>query len=529
MRYHGPAMSEQRTETASGRVVVRFAPSPTGYLHLGSARTGLYNFIFARSRGGLFILRIEDTDLSRSTDEAIRQIISSMREMGLEWDEGPEVPGPHGPYRQTERQSIYHEHIERLLESGHLYPCFCTPEELEAERRAAQAEKRDWIYSGKCRALPPEERERRQAAGEQYTLRVRVPDGVTVFHDLLRGPVEFANDTIGDFIVQRSDGTVTYNLAVVVDDVTMEITHVIRGDDHISNTPKQVVVYEALGAPVPEFLHMPLLFGTDRKKLSKRHGATKLEQLTAQGYLVEVVRNYLCFLSTEFDESMITWTLEDLVQRFDVLSLGTSASIFDPEKLRWMNGRFIRQLADVVLGERLEEYLTRVGFYGEPAAVGELAAAGPEALAAIVEGAEETHALLVAPDEVQEALTRQLAPLVREKMELLADFIPLAGWFFRPLSFTAEARERLAGTPGAADTLRAAAVALEQLPDWTLEAVEALVRDLPSHLELKPKAVFAALRLGMSGQVVTPGLFESLWVLGRDEAAGRLATAAAEL
>ncbi len=510
--------------------MVRFAPSPTGYLHLGSARTGLYNYIFARSRGGVFILRIEDTDLSRSTDEAILQIISSMREMGLEWDEGPEVPGPHGPYRQTERDGIYHEHIGRLLQSGHLYPCFCSAEELEAERQMAQAEKRDWVYSGKCRALSPEEGERRQAADEPFTLRMRVPaGGVTVFHDLLRGPVEFANDLIGDFIVQRSDGTVTYNLAVVVDDVTMEITHVIRGDDHISNTPKQVVVYEALGAPVPEFLHMPLLFGTDRKKLSKRHGATKLEQLTAQGYLVEVVRNYLCFLSTEFDESMITWTLDDLVERFDVLGLGTSASIFDPEKLRWMNGRFLRQLDDVALGERLEEYLTRVGFYGEPAAVEELARTGPEALAAVVEGAETAHALLVAPDELQEALTRQLAPLVREKMDLLADFIPLAGWFFRPLAITEDAHARLAGTPGAADTLRAAALALEQLPEWTLEAVEALVRDLPSRLEQKPKAVFASLRLGMSGQAVTPGLFESLWVLGRDEVAGRLVTAAAEL
>jgi glutamyl-tRNA synthetase len=529
MGYHVPPMSEQSEKAAQEPVVVRFAPSPTGYLHLGSARTGLYNYLFARRRGGRFILRIEDTDLSRSTDEAILQIISSMREMGLDWDEGPEVPGPHGPYRQTERQDIYHEHIERLLADGHVYPCFCSSEELEAEREAAQAEKRAWVYSGKCRALPRDEVERRRAGGEPFTLRVHVPPGVTVFHDLLRGPVEFANDTLGDFIVQRSDGTITYNLAVVVDDVTMEVTHVIRGDDHISNTPKQVVVYEALGAPVPEFLHMPLLFGTDKKKLSKRHGATKLEQLTAEGYLVEVVRNYLCFLSTEFDDSMITWSLDDLVTRFDVLGLGTSASIFDPEKLRWMNGRYIRQMDDVALGERLVEYLTRVGFYGEPAAVEELARLGPEALAAEVEGAETAHALLVAPDEEQEAFTRRVAPLVREKMDLLADFVPLAGWFFRPLTFAAEARERLAATAGAADTLRAAAVGLERLGEWTPEAVEAFVRELPAHLELKPKAVFAALRLGMSGQSVTPGLFESLWVLGRDEAAGRLATAASLL
>ena len=357
-------------------VRVRFAPSPTGYLHLGSARTGLYNYIYARQHAGVFILRIEDTDLSRSTDEAIAQIIRSMREMGLDWDEGPEAPGGHGPYRQTERTAIYGEHIDRLLADGHLYACFCTAEELEAERTAAQAEKRAWVYSGTCRSLAPEEVERRKAAGEPWTLRFRVPPGKTVFDDMIRDPVEFDNATIGDFIVQRSDGTITYNLAVVVDDVTMEITHVIRGDDHISNTPKQILIYEALGAPVPKFLHMPLLFGTDRKKLSKRHGATNLGQLTAMGFLVGVVRNYLCFLSTEFDETMIGWTLDHLVGRFDVEKLSPSPSIFDPDKLRWMNGRAIRVMGDEELGERLVAYLTRIGFYGDVARLEGLAAGG---------------------------------------------------------------------------------------------------------------------------------------------------------
>ncbi len=524
MRYHGRPMTENR------HIRVRFAPSPTGYLHLGSARTGLYNYIFARRHEGTFILRIEDTDLTRSTDEAIVQIIESMKEMGLHWDEGPGVPGPHGPYRQTERDGIYHEHVARLLETGHLYPCFCTPEELEAERTAAQQEGRAWVYSGKCRGLEPDEVRRRQAAGEPYTLRVRVPEGRTVFHDILRGDVAFENDTIGDFIVQRSDGTVTYNLAVVVDDVTMEITHVIRGDDHISNTPKQVVIYEALGAGVPEFLHMPLLFGTDKKKLSKRHGATKLEQLTAEGFLVEVVRNYLCFLSSEFDETMITWSLDDLVADFDVTKLGTSPSIFDPEKLRWMNGRYVRAMTDEWLGGRLVEYLTRVGFYGDPAGVGELATRGPQVLAAAVEDAETEHRMPpTVPDEEQEALTRAVAPLVHEKIEVLADFIPMAGWFFRPLAFAPEALERLQGTSGAAETLATAAAGLRELTEWDVPAIETLVRELPQRLELKPKVVFAALRLGMSGQSVTPGLFESLWVLGRDQAVARLEQAAAQL
>jgi glutamyl-tRNA synthetase len=508
---------------------VRFAPSPTGYLHLGSARTGLYNYIFARQHAGLFILRIEDTDLSRSTDEAIVQIIASMREMGLYWDEGPGAPGPHGPYRQTERDDIYREYVDKLVSAGHLYPCFCTAEQLEAERAAAQAEGRGWVYQGTCRGLSADEVARRQAAGEAYTLRVRVPEGRTVFHDILRGDVAFENDTMGDFIVVRSDGSVTYNLAVVVDDHTMEITHVIRGDDHISNTPKQVVIYHALGTEVPEFLHMPLLFGTDKKKLSKRHGATKLEQLTAEGFLVEVVRNYLCFLSAEFDESMITWSLDDLVRDFDVTKLGTSPSIFDPEKLRWMNGRYLRAMTDEWLGGRLVEYLTRVGFYRDPVGVGELAGRSVQALAHAVEDAETEHVPPTPPDEEQEALTREIAPLVHEKLEVLADVIPMAGWFFRPLELTPEALERLQGTAGAAETLATAAADLRDLPEWDVPAIETLVRELPQSLGLKPKFVFAALRLGMSGQTVTPGLFESLWVLGRDNAVARLEQATALL
>jgi len=480
------------------KIIVRFAPSPTGYLHLGGARTALYNYIFARRHDGVFIVRIEDTDPSRSTDEAIAQIVRSLREMGLDWDEGPGKPGPHGPYRQTERAAIYRAFIDRLLAGGHLYPCFCTPEELAAEREQAQAEKRAWLYSGKCRSLSADEIRRRQAAGEPWTLRFKAPTtGVTGFDDLLRGRVEVPNDTIGDFIVQRSDGTITYNLAVVVDDVSMQVTHVIRGDDHIPNTPKQILIYEALGAPVPKFLHMPLLFGIDRKKLSKRHGATKLEELVDQGFLPEVVRNYLCFLSTEFDESMITWSLADLVREFDVEKLGTAPSIFDPEKLRWMNGRFIRQLPAAELGERLVAQLERIGFFAAPAT------------------------------DAQRNLVRAVAPLVQEKIEVLNDFVGIAGWFFRPLELSQEARARLAATPEAARVLAAAIAALENVTPFDAEHVETVVRALPDQLGVQPKAVFAALRLGMSGQTVTPGLFESLATLGREEAVARLRQAAA--
>ena len=492
---------------------MRFAPSPTGYLHLGGARTALYNYIFARRHGGTFVLRIEDTDLTRSTDEAIAQIVASLGELGLEWDEGPGRPGPHGPYRQTERRGIYEEHVQTLRDEGRLYPCFCSPEQLEEARTQARQEKRDWVYDGTCRDLSADEIERRMAAGEPWTLRFRVPDGETRFDDMLRGGVVVDNATIGDFIVQRSDGTVTYNLAVVVDDATMEISHVIRGDDHLSNTPKQVLIYEALGVSVPRFLHMPLLFGTDRKKLSKRHGATKLEELTGMGFLPEVVRNYLCFLSTEFDESMITWTLTELVDGFDVEALGTSASIFDPEKLRWMNGRFIRSLDVDEFGERVLEYLTRTGFYDVSRQW-----VAPDVQLAV--------GMPAAPSPEQEELTRRVAPLVQEKVEVLGDVGGLAGWFFRPLRLSDEALSRLRDIDDVGRVLTTAAAGLEKLDPWEAGTVEELVRGLPAELEMKPRAVFAALRLGMSGQRVTPGLFESLWVLGRDEAATRLRAAA---
>jgi len=480
------------------RVRVRFAPSPTGFLHLGGARTALYNWIYARRHEGDFILRIEDTDPTRSTDEAIRQIVDSLHELGLDWDEGPDVGGPCGPYRQTQRQAIYREYLGRLEAAGQAYSCFCTPQELEAERAVAVTGKGSWVYSGRCRDLPAGEVEKRVAAGEPAATRFRVPAGVTVVDDMLRAPVEFANETIGDFIIRRSDGTFTYNFAVVIDDVTMAVSHVIRGDDHLSNTPKQVLIYQALGESTPRFLHIPLLFGTDRKKLSKRHGATTVEELTADGFLPEVVRNYLVLLSSEFDESMVSWAPQDLVANFDLEQLNTSATIFDPEKLRWMNGRFIREMAPEALAEALLAYLTRTGFFAD-----------------------------ATPGDAHRRLVRELAPLVQEKIDLLAQFPAVAGFFFRPLAISDEVRARLATTASARETLECAAVTLARVEPFDVEHVEAAVRALPEELGVKPKAVFAAVRLGMSGQTVTPGLFESLVVLGRDEAAGRLATAAA--
>ena len=290
-------------------VRVRFAPSPTGKLHIGGARTAIYNWAFARANGGTFILRIDDTDPTRSTDENTQIILRAMRWLGLDWDEGPEVGGDFGPYAQTERLDLYKQAAQKLWDEGKAYPCFCTKEQLDADRKAAQERKDPFQgYQRRCRDLDPEEARRRIEAGEPYVLRIKVPEdrGDVVIHDAVHGEVTFDAKELDDFVIFRSDGTPTYNFATVVDDAMMKITHVIRGDDHLSNTPRQVMVYEALGAPVPTFAHISMILGADGKKLSKRHGATSVEEYRDAGYLSDAFVNYLALLG---------WSLDELIER----------------------------------------------------------------------------------------------------------------------------------------------------------------------------------------------------------------------
>ena len=285
-------------------VRVRFAPSPTGKLHIGGARTAIYNWAFARANGGTFILRIDDTDPTRSTDENTQIILRAMRWLGLDWDEGPEVGGDFGPYAQTERLDLYKQAAQKLWNEGKAYPCFCTKEQLDADRKAAQERKDPFQgYQRRCRDLDPEEARRRIEAGESYVLRIKVPEdrGDVVIHDAVHGEVTFDAKELDDFVIFRSDGTPTYNFATVVDDAMMKITHVIRGDDHLSNTPRQVMVYEALGAPVPTFAHISMILGADGKKLSKRHGATSVEEYRDAGYLSDAFVNYLALLGWSLD------------------------------------------------------------------------------------------------------------------------------------------------------------------------------------------------------------------------------------
>ena len=322
---------------------VRFAPSPTGHLHVGNARTALFNWLMARGGGGTLLLRIEDTDVERSSDESERGILEDLRWLGLQWDEGPDVGGPFGPYRQSERLDLYRGHAERLIEAGHAYRCFCSAEQLEVERQAALAAGLPPRYAGTCRGLDPGEARRRVAAGERAVVRFRVPtDRDVAFDDLVRGRVSFHTSVIGDPVLLRSDGNPAYNFAVVVDDALMAVTHVVRGEDHISNTPRQLLIYEALGLEPPRFAHLSLVMGPDHTPLSKRHGTTSVAEFRARGYLPEALINYLALIGWSPGGEDELLPAEELARRFRIEAVGHSAGVFDEEKLAWVNRNYLR-------------------------------------------------------------------------------------------------------------------------------------------------------------------------------------------
>ncbi|HEV3038608.1 MAG TPA: glutamate--tRNA ligase [Candidatus Angelobacter sp.] len=328
----------------AGKIRARFAPSPTGQIHVGNARTALFNWLFVRRQKGVFILRIEDTDLERSEARYETQLLDNLKWLGLDWDEGPDIGGPFGPYRQTDRMDVYRTTALRLVEEQKAYYCFCAAEELERERQRAVAEHTPQIYSGKCRKLDPDDAKRRVAAGEPAAIRLKIPEHPIKFHDLVHGPVEFANEVVSDLIIVRSSGVPVYNYVVVVDDAAMKITHVIRGDDHLSNTPKQVALYEALGLPVPEFAHLSTILGPDRERLSKRHGATSIANFRDMGVLPEALMNYLALLGwAPSGGTRETFTPQELIKEFSLERVTPSPAVFDMEKLYWLNRHYIKQ------------------------------------------------------------------------------------------------------------------------------------------------------------------------------------------
>jgi len=458
-------------------VRVRFAPSPTGHLHVGGARTALFNWLYARHHGGVFILRIEDTDRSRSTEENIDFILDALRWLDLDWDEGPPAKG----YRQTERFDLYREHAQRLVAAGRAYYCACAPEQLEAERAEAQARNETFRYSGRCRNL----------GLTSGALRLRIPDdGATVVNDLIHGSVTFEHRQLDDWILVRSDGTPTYNFCVVVDDVTMRISHVIRGNDHLSNTPKQVLCYEALSYPVPAFAHVSMILGADRTRLSKRHGATSVQAYREQGMLPEAMVNYLARLGWSSGDQEI-FTRAELIERFDIKDVSSSGAIFDQTKLAWLNHEYIKRIDGARLAGQVAPFLRAAG--------------------------------LTPPSDT----TRFAGMLdtLRERGRTLRELVEVGRFYFeRPRQYDDAAAAKLF-TPAGVERLDVLAQRLGTLEPFTSTTLEALYRELVAAMGLKLVDLAQLTRLAITGRTASPPLFDVLALLGREETLARLRAA----
>ena len=498
---------------------VRFCPAPSGWLHVGGARTALYNWLHARHGNGAFVFRIEDTDAERATDESMVGMIAAMRWLGLDWDEGPEVQGPHGPYRQSERGPLYSAAAAGLLRNGDVYDAYETAEELAAQREEAVRDGRPPGYSGGHRDLDDEQRQAFLAEGRQPVLRVRTPDeGTVAFVDAVRGEVEFEWEDIPDFVIERADRTHTYYLANVVDDLAMGINLIARGEDLLSATPRQLLLYDMLtreglidqilkdnayparpaDAVLPAFAHLPLLVGEDRKPLSKRHGSVAIEEFRRQGFLPEVLINFLALCGWSYDATTEKMTTDELVERFTFDRVGKNPSYFDTAKLRSMNGDRIKELSDAELAERLQPFFADEGLIAE------------------------------LPEPAEQELLLGLAGLLRERIQTLAEALPLAAPYFRDEVEWDEksVSKNLKGRAG--EVLQAAAAVLSEV-EWQGEAIEAALRELAERLELGLGKVMQPVRVAVAGTAVSTPLPQTLALLDRDLVVRRVREATAKV
>jgi glutamyl-tRNA synthetase len=488
---------------------VRIAPSPTGPLHIGTARTALFNYLYARHVGGTFILRLEDTDLARSTAEFERDILEHLHWLGLEWDEGPAAGGlaergAHGPYRQMARLPLYAEAAARLVAEDRAYPCYCAPEELDADRRAQEAAKQPPRYVGRCATLTPADRAAREAEGRRAAIRFRIEPGVVAFDDLVRGRVEIDAAALGgDLVIIRADRTPLYHFTVVVDDAAMGITHVIRGEDHLSNTPKHILLFRALGHPEPVFAHLPLILNPDRTKMSKRKSQTAVKDYVAEGFVREALVNYLAFLGWSPGTEEDVLSLDEIVERFDLAAVQKGGAIFDRARLEWLNGQWIRRLADDDLVDRLAPFLEA-----------EWAAGRIERNP----GREEIAALL---------------PLVRERLPVLGAIGDLVGFLFAdaveldPALLVPKRWER--GTARAGLAAASRAIDAAGPAGFTVDGLEATLRGVAEANGWKAGDLFMAIRVALTGRTATPPLFETMAALGRERTLARLDRAARAL
>ncbi len=480
-------------------VRVRIAPSPTGFLHVGNARSALFNWLYARHTGGTFILRIDDTDVARSDQEYEDDVLAGLAWMGLDWDEGIGVGGKHGTYRQSDRLDRYAEVAGQLLAGGDAYYCFCTPAELDERRKKAQAEGRPPGYDRRCRLLDPAESLRRKDQGEAAVIRLGVPrPGVTTFEDIVRDEVRFDHDAIDDFVLVRSDGGPTYHLASTVDDVDYEITHVARGEDLLPSTPKHILITQAMGGTVPTYAHLPLLFGPDGKKLSKRHGDVSLKAYREGGFLPEAMFNYMCLLGWSYEAETTVFTREQAIERFDLAAVSKNAAVFDPEKLEWMNGVYIRELDSA-------DFVDRVIPFVENDLGRELSGAEREQLMA-------------------------LGPLVQERVKVLTGVPEMMSFVLTAsLTYDEKSWRKVMETETTPSALDAAIDRLAAVGEWTAAAIETELRAMLDDLELNARKGLQPVRVATTGSTVSPPLFETLEVLGRDKTLDRLRSARARL
>lgn len=470
---------------SSSNIKVRFAPSPTGYLHVGGARTALYNWIFARQNNGVFILRIEDTDQQRHNEEATQAILDGMKWLGMDWDKGP--------FYQTERLSIYKEHIDKLLAEGKAYECFCTPEELALQRKEAEARHEAPRYSGKCRLLTAEDKIRLAAEGRSRVIRFKLPaEGITVVKDMIRGDVVFENSVLDDFVIMKSDGFPTYNFAAAVDDHLMEITHVIRGDDHLSNTPRQVLLYGAFGWETPAFAHIPMILGPDKARLSKRHGATSVIDYKEMGYLPEAVVNYLARLGWGHGDQEI-FSREELIGLFKIEKVNKTSAVFDIEKLKWLNSHYIRLLSPESLLGHTRPFLEK----------------------AYKDFAELEKA---SPDRV-----RKILACLQERLRTVNEIAELSDFFFNEeVAYNAESVQKHLKEEGAADILVKLKEALSKLEDFGKDRIETVFRNLAKELGIKAGKVIHPARVALTGRSDSPPMFDTVELIGKERTLKRL-------
>lgn len=481
-------------------VRVRIAPSPSGNLHVGTARTALFNYLFAKKNNGKFILRIEDTDAERTSQEYIDNIFDSLKALGLNWDEGPDVGGPYGPYTQSERFDIYPKYVQQLLDSGFAYECFCTPEELEAEKAEATANKKPYVYTKKCENLTEEEKAKLRAEGRKPAIRFNIAKAQKAFHDtsilefddLVKGKLHMDTNLLGDFVIQKSNGAPTYNYAVVIDDMLMKISHVIRGEDHISNTYKQILIYEALGVPVPRFGHLGMILAPDRSKLSKRHGATAVSDFVKEGYLTDALINFVALLGWAPSDGQEVKSVDEIAADFRIGEISSSNSIFEYDKLKWMNSHYIKQLSLEELEEKLKPYLEKYDL-----------------------------------TELSKEQFDKMIEITREPLTLLSDITDAVEYFFgEGVNVNETARETL-DTETSQEVLKDfLAKALEW--EWTAENLHEkleIFRGYWKEKGIKPKVTMWAVRAAVTGRTCGADMVGILEVIGKDKTINRTKTA----